>query len=261
MPSPSIRSAAPSSSSSSASSSAVRWRSLPGARQTLKAGGLFAPVSREGGLVLNNLLLCVVLPRGVRRHALSAGARDADRRQDLGGPALFQPHLRPHHPAACCCWCRSGPSWPGSAATCGQAMRRLWHRAGRCRWPWDFSSLSLNVRGPWLAPVGMALGAWLVFGALTEVGQAHRAVQGAALRQPGSASMGLPRAAIGMALAHGGLGIMVVGIIAISLWKVEVIVALKPGETADVARLCGDLHGRDAADRSQLHRPCRPAST
>ena len=46
---------------------------------------------------------------------------------------------------------------------------------------------------------------------------------------------GLPRAAIGMVLAHGGLGIMVMGIIAISLWKVEVIVAMKPGETADVA--------------------------
>ena len=30
------------------------WRA-----QTLKAGGLFAPVSREGGLVANNLLLCV----------------------------------------------------------------------------------------------------------------------------------------------------------------------------------------------------------
>jgi cytochrome c biogenesis factor len=49
--------------------------------------------------------------------------------------------------------------------------------------------------------------------------------------------IGLPRAAIGMALAHGGMGIMVAGIIAISLWKIEVIVALKPGEAGGRRRL------------------------
>ena len=38
----------------------------------LKAGGLFAPISREGGLVVNNLLLCAGCRGGFSRHALSA---------------------------------------------------------------------------------------------------------------------------------------------------------------------------------------------
>ena len=46
--------------------------------------------------------------------------------------------------------------------------------------------------------------------------------------------LGLPRSAIGGIMAHGGLGLMIAGIIAISLWKVEVIVALKPGEQVAV---------------------------
>ena len=47
----------------------------------LRQGGLFAPISREGALVLNNLFLATALRDGVRRHALSAGARGADRRR------------------------------------------------------------------------------------------------------------------------------------------------------------------------------------
>ena len=61
----------------------------------LKQGGLFAPISREGALVFNNLFLTVGLRHRVRRHALSARARGADRREDLGRRAVLQSHLRP----------------------------------------------------------------------------------------------------------------------------------------------------------------------
>jgi cytochrome c-type biogenesis protein CcmF len=40
---------------------------------TLKPGGLFAPISREGALVVNNLLLAAATASGVHRHALSPG--------------------------------------------------------------------------------------------------------------------------------------------------------------------------------------------
>ena len=48
-------------------SSAARWRSSPGARR-LQQGGLFAPISREGALVLNNMLLTT----GLRHRCSSA---------------------------------------------------------------------------------------------------------------------------------------------------------------------------------------------
>ena len=61
----------------------------------LKQGGLFAPVSREGALVFNNLFLTAACATVFRRHALSVGAGSADRRQDFGRRAVLQSHLWP----------------------------------------------------------------------------------------------------------------------------------------------------------------------
>ena len=112
-------------------------------------------------------------------------------------------------------------------------FRRLWICARHCGGRGLCRLRALTVRGPWLAPVGMALAAWLVLGALADLAARICAVQGAALDKL-ARLRGLPRSAIGGVMAHGGLGIMIAGIIAISLWKVEVIVALKPGEQAAV---------------------------
>lgn len=38
-----------------------------------------------------------------------------------------------------------------------------------------------------------------------------------------------------MALAHGGFGLMVIGIVAITAWRQEAIIVMKPGETMRVA--------------------------
>jgi cytochrome c-type biogenesis protein CcmF len=45
----------------------------------------------------------------------------------------------------------------------------------------------------------------------------------------------LPRAAYGAALAHAGLGLMVIGIVATTAWREEQILALKPGDVAEIA--------------------------
>ncbi len=65
------------------------WRA-----SALKQGGLFAPISREGALVLNNLLLTTACATVFHRNAVSAGAGSHDRRQDFGRRAVFQSHLR-----------------------------------------------------------------------------------------------------------------------------------------------------------------------
>jgi cytochrome c-type biogenesis protein CcmF len=80
----------------------------------------------------------------------------------------------------------------------------------------------------------MAVAAWLVFGALTDLA-AKISLFRAPLATSWQRLVGLPRAALGTVLTHGGVGVMTAGIIAISLWRVEVIVALKPGEAADVS--------------------------
>jgi cytochrome c-type biogenesis protein CcmF len=112
------------------------------------------------------------------------------------------------------------------------AMQRLWFAAVVAA---GVALLTVVVaqRGPWLAPFGIGLGVWLIAGSLSELATRIGLFR-VRLSMSLSRLLGLPGAAIGMSLAHAGVGTMIVGIIAISLWKVEVIVAMKPGETVEV---------------------------
>jgi cytochrome c-type biogenesis protein CcmF len=46
---------------------------------------------------------------------------------------------------------------------------------------------------------------------------------------------GLPRSSLGMTLAHAGVGIAVIGIFAVTTWREEHIIAMKAGDTLNVA--------------------------
>ncbi|MFM8747217.1 MAG: heme lyase CcmF/NrfE family subunit, partial [Aestuariivirga sp.] len=199
----------------------------------LKAGGLFSPVSREGSLVANNLLLCVsclaVFVGTLYPLALETLTGD---KISVGPPYFnltFGPIILP-----LLLLVPIGPFLAWKRGDSGLALRRLWLALGAA-FAVGFAVFAINVRGPWLAPVGMAVAAWLVFGALTDIAariSLFKVPLGDSLRR----LIGLPRAALGGALAHAGVGVMVAGVIAISLWRVEVIVALKPGESAEVGR-------------------------
>ena len=62
-----------------------------------------------------------------------------------------------------------------------------------------------------MAALGVALGAWLVAGALAEVAERVRARPGRRGGEPCAGCGGLPRGAWGMTLAHIGLGVFVLG--------------------------------------------------
>src|SRR5262249_15180046 len=88
-------------------------------------------------------------------------------------------------------------------------------------------TLALTRRGPWLAPFGVALGVWVVAGAIAEWAQRIKlfsASRDESLRR----AMGLPRAAYGTLFAHVGLGIALIGIVATTAWQSETVLALKP---------------------------------
>ena len=199
----------------------------------LKAGGLFAPVSREGSLVLNNLLLCVaclaVFVGTLYPLALETLTGD----KISVGPPYFNLTFGPIVlPLLLLVPLGAFLAWKRGDA--GLALKRL-VLALVLALAVGAIVFALNVKGPWLAPVGMAVAAWLVFGAVADI-----AAKTALFKVPLATSwhrlIGLPRSAIGTAVAHAGLGILVAGIIAISLWRVEVIVALKPGETTPVGK-------------------------
>ena len=197
----------------------------------LKAGGLFAPVSREGSLVLNNLLLCVaclaVFVGTLYPLALETWNGD---KISVGPPYFdltFGPIILPLLLIV-----PVGPFLAWKRGDVGLALKRLWIALALAVLV-GLIVLALKLHGPWLAPVGMAVAAWLFFGAITDVA-AKVGLGKVPLATSWHRLAGLPRSAIGTAVAHGGLGILVAGVIAISLWRIEVIVALKPGESTPV---------------------------
>ena len=104
-----------------------------------------------------------------------------------------------------------------------------------------------------LAPVGAALGAWLVFGALAEIaGRVRLGEAGAAesLRRLGN----LPRADWGKALAHAGLGVTIFGVAAISAWAVEDIRAVAARRELRGRRLHAAARGGRGDARAELQR-------
>jgi cytochrome c-type biogenesis protein CcmF len=82
--------------------------------------------------------------------------------------------------------------------------------------------------------LGVGLGVWLVAGALTDMAYRVKLVQSAPA-ETWRRLRNLPRAAYGSAFAHAGLGFVVIGIVATTAWRSEQILALKPGETTDIA--------------------------
>ena len=198
----------------------------------LKGGGLFAPISREGALVLNNLLLttaaAVVLLGTLYPLILDA----------LGGgkisvgPPFFEATFVPIAvPLLIACTIGATLAWKRGdlsgvfgrlgvafAAALAVALAAAWRSGG----------------GDLLAAFGLGLAVWLFAGAWVEFAGkigVGRVPPGAVLRRAAN----LPRSAWGMTVAHAGLGIVVAGITASSAWQTERILSMAPGDAVDLA--------------------------
>ena len=79
-----------------------------------------------------------------------------------------------------------------------------------------------------------ALGVWLIIGALSETAFRVKASPhpGREVRRRLS---NLPRSSFGSMMAHLGLGVLVIGIVATSAWRQERILSMKAGETINFA--------------------------
>ena len=198
----------------------------------LAQGGLFAPISREGSLVLNNLLLttaCAAVFVGTL-YPLALEALTGDK-ISVGPPFFnltFVPLIVPLLIAM-----PFGPLLAWKRGDLVAAAQRL--MAAACAaLAVSVLLLALHERGPWLAPFGIGLGVWLIVGALTEIAYRVKLVN-ASPSEAWRRLRTLPRAAYGSALAHAGLGLAVIGVVATTAWRSEEILALKPGDTANIA--------------------------
>ena len=195
----------------------------------MEARGVFSLVSRESALVLNNILLAVssfvvfvgtiwpLFAEIIVGRTLSVGAPffNAAFTPFMVALAVILP------PGAMLAWKRG---------TIGKAMKPLW---GVVVLAVALAGLAfaLQTGKSALGPVGVALGVWVVFGALTDLWQrTGRQGMAARLERLGR----LPRSDWGKALSHAGLGITIFGIAGLMAWQQEDIRTAQIGETFTV---------------------------
>ncbi len=194
----------------------------------LKPGGIFAPISREGSLVLNNLLLTVsavvVLVGTLYPLALDAVS---GLKISVGPPYFnwtFVPLMIPLLVAV-----PIGPMLAWKRGDLRAALQRLMF-AFVLAVVAALVTVSIVWPGPWMAALAIGLGVWLVVGALADI--AFRSKLGSvSLADSWRRARGLPRSAYGGMLGHLGLGVMVLGITATSAWRSEELAIMKSGDT------------------------------
>jgi cytochrome c-type biogenesis protein CcmF len=197
----------------------------------LQGGGLFAPVSREGALVLNNLLLscgCATVFLGTL-YPLFLDVMDGPK-LSVGFPFFnrtFVPLMAPMIVAV-----GIGPMLAWKRGDLLGALQRLWVA-------YIFAALvALGVfyvtyGGPVLAVLGIAIAAWLGAAVVTEWAERVGLFR-VSLADSFRRAINLPRAAYGMSAAHFGLAVFVAGVSA-SAFSVEAIEVLKAGGSMKLA--------------------------
>jgi cytochrome c-type biogenesis protein CcmF len=200
----------------------------------MKGGGLFAPVSREGALVVNNMLLTLAAATvllGTLYPLILEALSGGESRVSVGPPffnATFGPIMVP-----LVLMVALGPLMAWKRGNLRTASRKLIPAAIAAVLTIVVTRLAVPD-GPGLAPFAMGLAAWLATGTIAEWGGRIKLFTSwptVSLRR----LSGQPRSASGMTLAHLGLSIMIVGITGSSAWRAELVTTLSPGETAEGA--------------------------
>ena len=198
------------------------WRA-----STLKQGGLFAPISREGALVLNNLLLstaCATVFVGTLYPLALEAVTGA--KISVGAPffnATFSPLFAPLLIAM-----PFGPLLAWKRGDIRGASQRL--LAAYVVGAFGMIGAFAIEGKPVIAICAVGLGFYVLAGAIVDIVE-----RTGLFRLPFSTARhraaGLPRSTWGTMLAHFGLGVTLLGIVFETSWGVEQIGAYRPGDT------------------------------
>ena len=198
----------------------------------LRQGGIFAPISREGSLILNNVLLTTacgtVLVGTLYPLALEGLTGDkisvGEPYFDLTFGLLMVPLLIALPFGPFLAWKR------GDLVAASQRLMAC-AIAGLVI---GVAVFSIFYRGPWLAPFGAAIGLWVMLGAIYEI--CFRIKLGRiAWGDSWHRLVGLPRSVFGTTVAHFGVGLMVVGIVGTSAYRSENVLVMKAGDRTEIA--------------------------
>jgi cytochrome c-type biogenesis protein CcmF len=208
----------------------------------LRAGGLFAPISREGSLILNNLFLATAAA-AVLTGTLYPLVLDALTGRTISVGAPFFSLTFGSIMAPLLIVLPFGPFLAWKRGDLVAVTQRLAFAAGAAIFV-TILIFALSGASISLAPLGLLLGFWVGFGAIAELidraGFGRMAI-GLSVRR----LIGLPRTAFSTALAHFGLGVTVIGIVTASSWQLELITTMQPGTSKALGNYSVAFEGVD----------------
>ena len=193
---------------------------------SMQAKGVFSPISREGALVVNNILLAVaafVVFIGTVWPLIAELAWD--RKLSVGTP-FFEKAFTPFM-VALAIVLPVGAILPWKR---GKLMRAMKPLRGALIFAGAVMLLvfAVSTGRSALAVIGAGLGSWLIAGAATDLWLRTGKSGFSRLAR-------LPRADWGKAIAHSGMGVTFIGISLLMAWQVEDIRVARLGETFTVA--------------------------
>jgi cytochrome c-type biogenesis protein CcmF len=197
----------------------------------MEGRGAFGLISREGALVANNILLAVasfVVFIGTIWPLIAEVLWGA--KLSVGAPffnAAFTPFF-----VALAIILPIGSTLAWKRGSVARALTGLWPVA-LLALALGATAYALQTGRSALGPVGLMLGAWVVFG--TGVDLWSRTGRGDGLPRLARLAR-LPRADWGKTCAHAGLGVTIFAVAAMNAWKVEDIRVVQPGESFDLGR-------------------------
>ncbi len=197
---------------------------------SLSQGGLFQPISREGALVFNNLFLTAAASSVLigTLYPLLLETITGDK-ISVGAPYFnmtFGPLMLPLLMAM-----PFGPLLAWKRGDLYGAAQRLMLAFGLSIFA-ALATVYFVTGAPVLAALGMGLAVWVMIGSLVDLwgksGLAHGARASVLSRLAG-----LPRSVYGTALAHFGIGVTALGIVAVTAFGTEQVLVMKKGDSVD----------------------------
>jgi cytochrome c-type biogenesis protein CcmF len=209
---------------------------------SLRTGALFAPLSREGGITLNNLFL-VALTATVFLGTFSPVFIEIMKGDKISvGPPYY---VRTFAPLAIplLALVVFGPMLNWKRDTFAAVFKRVRIPAAIAGGVLLLGLVTVGWKNT-LAAAGLGLAAWLVAGAFAIPARrwwAGRANLSRSIRTT-------PTAVFGLALAHAGLGLLTLGIVGVTAWHSDKVLNMQPGQSVAFAGRTLTLQSIDLAD-------------
>ncbi|WP_151976350.1 MULTISPECIES: heme lyase CcmF/NrfE family subunit [unclassified Roseovarius] len=198
----------------------------------LGSGGVFRPISREAGLLLNNLLLATAAATVLFGTLYPLFVEAVTEEKISVGPPYFNATFIPFMlPLVIIMGVGPFLSWKRAD------LPGIWQRL---RWVFGVAIGVAGIvwyfqtDGPLLAVVSIGIAAWVFVATLREWAMRIKLFD-LPLSQSLRRARNLPRAAHGMTLAHLGVAMLVLGFVGSTAWKEERVLFAEPGTTVEIA--------------------------